>query len=350
MARYVQLSALAIVCTSLLSHGAVTGLGGLEAVAARDDGKIVAVAGQNRVVYIVDAETLRVKQRLWLGARIGNLAFNRDGSRLAVEEEDDRVRLLDLDSGKEVAKVANSSRMVASPRGNFIALRDTTNVISPRIRFLSLDDLTEKGRIELTELPSAFTFDAEAKRLIVLSRGVIGDEKRVPVVETPRDMRGLARAEYQQMHDGYESYLRTFDVATGKLLRQVRLWYTSDSDSTLLVLAGDTTFVFNRGNVCARISPMGKVSLLETRQRINHGLGSSPNGKLLLTGGLAEGTFGPLDGDKRVRFEIDELPGQAEFIARFAVRDDGGVFAVTTAYRLVRISREGKVEKAVPVY
>ncbi len=345
MVRYIQLAALAILCASAFLRGSVSGRGGLEAAAASADGKLVAVGGQNRVVYLVDAESLEVAKRIWIGARIGSLAFHHAGARLAVEDENDRIRLIDVGSGKEIAIVANASRMVASPSGELIAVRDSADVTKSRIRFLSLEDLAEKGRIDLPDYVSALTFDATGKQLIVLSRAVIGDEKRVPVHETPRDLRGLARAEFRQMHDGFDSFLRTFEIATGKMVRQARLWYTSDSDSTLLVKSGERTYVLNRGNVCARIAERGKVELFETAQRINHGLGSSADGKLLLTGGLAEGTYGSLDGDRRVRFEIPELPGQAEFLSRFAIRDDGSAFAVTTAYRLVRISREGRVRE-----
>ena len=60
------------------------GRGGLEAVAVTADVKLVAVGGQNRVVYLLDASSLEVKKRFYVGARVGNLAFSKDGKRLAV--------------------------------------------------------------------------------------------------------------------------------------------------------------------------------------------------------------------------------------------------------------------------
>src|SRR5262249_16950956 len=60
---------LSLCCCGLSLAGGVTGRGGLEAVAVSPDGKLVAAGGQNRVVYLLDAATLEVKRRIWLGAR-----------------------------------------------------------------------------------------------------------------------------------------------------------------------------------------------------------------------------------------------------------------------------------------
>jgi hypothetical protein len=55
-------------------------------------------------------------------------------------------------------------------------------------------------------------------------------------------------------------------------------------------------------------------------------------------------------GGKVERFTVDALPGWPEYFSRFVVAGDGTVYGVTTAFRLVRVSKRGKVEKAVPVY
>jgi len=49
-------------------------------VAVSADGKQVAVGGQNRVLYLLDAGTLEVKRRLWLGARVGRRRSARTAS------------------------------------------------------------------------------------------------------------------------------------------------------------------------------------------------------------------------------------------------------------------------------
>jgi hypothetical protein len=49
-------------------------------------------------------------------------------------------------------------------------------------------------------------------------------------------------------------------------------------------------------------------------------------------------------------FEIDRLPGWPEYYKGFGFGPDGTVYGVTTAYRLVRINKNGEAEKVVPVY
>ena len=64
--------------------------GGLEAVAVSPDGKSLAVGGQNRTLYLLDASTLEVRRRVWVGGRIVFLAPRglRDASLYTVPFDD----------------------------------------------------------------------------------------------------------------------------------------------------------------------------------------------------------------------------------------------------------------------
>jgi hypothetical protein len=327
----------------------LAGAGGLTAVAVRPDGKAVAVGGENRVVYLLDAGTLAVGKRFWVEARVTGLAYSADGARVLVEDETGLVRLLDAATGKEAARVAGVSRMAVSRRAGLVAVRAPDTADGAALRLLSLADLSDKGRVALPEGPSAYAFDAEGKRLVVLGKGVAGDEPRVPFADAPANLRGLARLAYQQRHDGYVAHLRTFDVASGKLLRQQKLWYTSDSPSTLLAPSGDGVRVCNLGNVCARVAADGTVTLFQTDVRINYALGASADGKHLLAGSVGEGTAGPPAG-RRVRFELPALPGRSEVLNGFAVRPGGATWGVTSAFRVFQVGADGKLGKTAAVY
>ena len=76
----------------------------------------------------------------------------------------------------------------------------------------------------------------------------------------------------------------------------------------------------------------------------------SDDRKTLLTGGLRDGTLTNLENMNMVEFQISRLPGWPEYFAGFAVHKDGTVYGVTSSFRLIKISKEGKVEKEVPVY
>jgi WD40 repeat protein len=326
----------------------VASRGGLEAVAVSPDGKVLAVGGQNRVLYLLDGATLRVKQRVWLGARIGNLAFSADGRRLAIEDDADVLRLYDVVKGKEIARMPGVAGMVAGP--DRVVVHDADVVSKGILRIYSLANLKEQAKLELPYRPAAYTFTASGKQLVILSISQKGSEKYVPATEVPEELTGLARLTFRQKYDGLESLLEVRELPKGKVLKQQRLWYTSDSDSTILARTGKATLVLNRANVCARIGSDGTISLFRTELFLNHGLGVSPDGKRLVVAGSGQGYSGPVEGGKAVRFEIDTLPGQAEYFARFAVRDDGTAYSVTTAFRVVRIGKDGKVEKVAAVY
>jgi WD40 repeat protein len=323
---------------------------GLEAVAVSPDGKLLATGGQNRVLYLLDATTLTVKQRIWLGARIGSVAFNRAGSRLLVAGDDDTLYWLDSRTGKTLHTVASTAAGATSREADLVAVRDLLHYPGTLVRFLSLTDGKEKGRVLLKEAVSALAFNRTGKQLVILTASQPGDEKKVALADAPRTLQGLARREFQLRHDGQVSFLLTFAIPTGKLVRDRKLWYTSDSGSTRLVLAGNVAYVFNFANICARISGKGEITLFETPNTFNHGLGASEDGKILVSGGMGAGHHGPIEGSKTVPFEVPRLSGRNEAFAHFAVQADGSAYGVTSAFRLVKLSREGKVEKVVPVY
>ena len=330
--------------------GGVSGRGGLEAVAVSPDGKWLAVGGQNRVVYIVDVSGT-VRSRYWLGTRIGNLAFTQDGKRLLVEDEEDLLRVLDVATGKEIQRREGVRGLVYHSATNRIAIRDSNQRSRNRLWLLSADGLRDEGAIELAYAPVAYRFDLAGKQLLVLGQSRDSkDEPRIEPKLVPSELRGLARQVFRQKNDGLQAVLGSFEVPTGKPGRSQSLWYTSDSDSTLLVQSGEIRYILNRANVCARVDAEGTIRVFALGENLHHALGASPDGRVVLTGGLGEGTHGPIEGGRRERFELKRLPGQAEYLSRFAVADDGSAWVVTTASRLGHISKEGKVDRLFPVY
>jgi len=341
-------------CLLLLSaaaaHGRPALWGGLDAVAVSADGKRVAAGGQSRVVYVLDGATLGVQQRVHVGGRVAQLAFNRDGARLLASDDGDTLHWLDPAAGKALLKVERSAGLAVTPAGDLAALRDLTFTLGTRIRFLATADGSEKGRLEIKDRLSAFTFSADGKQLVALTQSRDGDEKRVAPRDVPRNLEGLARREFIQRNDGRVADLRRFTAPAGKPVRDLTLWYTSDSDSTRLIAAGELLYMVNFSNVCAKVTATGTVSLFQTDLLFNHGLGASPDGKVLAAGGLAEGSLGPTGDSKRVKFTIQALPGRSEYFSHFAVRPDGSAYGVTSSFRLARVTKDGKVERLVAVY
>jgi WD40 repeat protein len=331
--------------------------GGLSALAVSADGKTIAVGGESRVVFLLSGPDLTVQRRIWLGSRVRGLAFSRDGSRLTVTDDGDTIRLLDVVSAKELLRADESRDLAVAAEADVGVARVRSGVRGGVLRLFSLADGRTLGEIETKENISSFGLDPRGKQLAVLTLSQESDERKVPITEVPRDFKGLARREFQLRNDGRVAILRIFSVPDGRLLREQTLWYTSDSSSTRLILSGDLCWVVNFDNSCARITAKGDVTLFETGILFNYALAASPDGKVLLAGGLREATFGPIDAsvdgppeNRRRRFRLEPLPGADEFLSAGFVRPDGTYFAATTAYRLLRVAADGKVEKVVPVY
>ena len=190
--------------------------------------------------------------------------------------------------------MADVSGMTLSPSGDLLAVRDLKRPDRPGVRVLDAASLEEKWRLSLAERASAFSFSADSKRLAVLEGGhETTEEKRTPLRETPEALKGLARQEFQQKNDGRRAWLHVCDVLEGKTMRRTSLWYTSDSDSTRLTLAGEQVTILNQADTCARVGADGAVTMFALGERSIQTLAT--DGKGVFIGGRAGGSRGPLD-------------------------------------------------------
>lgn len=322
---------------------------GLAAVAVSPDGKTVVVGGQNRVLYVVDAASFEVKKRIWTRARVGSLCFSKDGATLVLEDDAEETHLYDT-STWEPAKRLGTFGYVSFARNADLMAGATDTYGKKTVRFLSMKDGSSAGQAVSDERLAAFGLNADGTRLAALtsSDSKSGKEKKVPWNQIPKDLRGVDRKEFIQKNDGRTARLLLFEVPSGKLLSSAELWYTSDA-STDILLDGEVTYVINYSNVCARITAKGETTVFEAGS-INYGRGVAHDRKSFLVGGLRNGTYVVLDGMQKVKFSLDQLPGWPEYFAGFAVEPDGTGWGVTSACRLVKVGRDGRVMKAGPVY
>jgi dipeptidyl aminopeptidase/acylaminoacyl peptidase len=314
---------------------------GFDAVALRPDGKQLAVGGSNRVVYLLDSETLAVQRRLGTTTRVRGLAFSPDGQSVLVVDERDTLRQLEGTTGKTLATLEDARQLVISPDGTLGLVRGQT------LRLIRLADLRVLRQLETGEPAVAYAFDASGKRIVVLEQSQFSeDERRVPADEVPSKLTGLAREEFRYRHDGRISILRTLD-SEGKETGRRRLWYSSDSDSTLLVIEGDTLRILNRSQTVAHLNALGEITLRRWPLPVIHARAATADGKRVALGSRSGGR---IEGEKAVAFRWEELPGQAEFVTGLRFAPNGVLFGVTSAFRVFRVDVHGKVERIAAVY
>ncbi len=323
--------------------------GGLSSVAVSPDGKTLVVGGQSRTLYVVDAATLEVKNRIWTEARIGYLMFNKDGTKLVMETDEDCVRLYDVATWKPAGRADKATWVNAAQDADLMAaLEDDWE--KPKIHFMSMTTLVAAGSVTLKERVAAFALDAEGKKLAVLTEGKEEGEKKAEG-DRPEELEGAAANEWDQKNDGQTCKLVVYEVPSGKELASFSLWYTSSgSGSTDLLVDASGVTVVNYYNVNAKINDKGEVTLFETKNSYNYGRGVSQDRKAFLCGGLRDATYTTVQGMAMTQFEIDQMAGWPEYFEFFTFAKDGSAYGVTSAFRLVKISKEGKVEKTAPVF
>jgi WD40 repeat protein len=323
-------------------------LGGL-AVAVSPDGQTIVMAGDNRVLYVVEAASLEVKQRIWLTSTIYSLHFNKAGDKLLAEDTDDTVLLVDTQSWKVEKEVQKASVGSPSLAADTFAGLDT-NYSGHVIRFLSMSDLSEKGKVtfEKGRRVVSHGLAPDGTRLAVLTEGV-KDDSEPTAKETPKDLRGLALDEFRQKNDGRTSSFLLFEVPSGKKSDEQKLFFTTSQECKVF-FGGDDVYLVNYSNLNAKVSKDGQVTLFQMPNSFNYGMGVSADHKVLLTGGMSDGTCTVVDGMKMSPFKRDRLAGWPEYFKSFAVAADGTGYGATSGFRLLKISSGGQVEKAVPIY
>ncbi len=321
---------------------------GLGAVAVSPDGKTIVAGGQNRVLYMIDAQTMEVKQRLWTGVRIGALAYNKDGTRIVFEDEEEETEILDAATLETVKRIGKAGFVECARLADLMAVA-TDVMYRKQIRFLSMTDGSQLGSVDVADKVASYGFNAEGTRFAVLTTSSEGKENKVAYKDVPKELTGLARKEFVQKNDGKTSKLIVFEAPTGKQLRETALWYCSDTGA-MVFMNGETAYIINYSNENLIVPAEGDVKLFESQSSYNYAKGVSDDRKAFLVGGLATGTYTRIDGLSGLTFQIDRLRGWPEYFGGFAFQQDGTGWAVTSSCRLIQISKEGKFLKAVPVY
>ncbi len=336
---------------SVTASKAETPLGGL-AVSVTGDGKKLVAAGDTRTLLVLDPEKLNVLQRIFIGTTVTRLAFDRSGATLMVGDTDGTAFLYDAQTWKPRATLAKRHAAVISREANLLAGVEGEHTAGA----IFLNDLAsgvERAKILVAkeERVAALGFDPQGKRLAVLFGPIESkDEQRIQSGQIPKELKGIERDEFQQKNDGQVSILRVFNAATGAVMSEQKLFFSMNATQSHVAFDGDAVVVNNYSNLGARIEPGGAVKLFKNANGFNYGAGASPQQTAIYGGGLRNFSIVDPKSLQGPTGQIDRLPGWPEYFKGFSATDNGGaIYAGTTAYRVIRISPDGKVLAAAPV-
>jgi hypothetical protein len=324
-------------------------LGGL-AVAVSPNGKVMVAAGDNRVLYVINPAKMVVAKRVWLGTCVVDLEFNKDGSKLVAEDTDGTLHLIDAKTWNPLKKEPKAGKLSAARQAD-LAAGLSPDHSGHAIRFLSLSDLGAKGNMMFAkgEKVAALGLDPQGARVAVWLEPV-KDDSEPKGGNPPADLKGLAVDEFRLKNDGKTSRLLVFKVPGGEKQSDHKLFYSPPTGGAKILFQGDDVLVVNYTNQNARINPKGEVSLFKLDNSFNYGIGFSPDQQVLMTGGLATGTYTKVADMVKTSFRPDRLAGWPEYFKSFAVGPDGAAYGGTSGYRVIKIKPGGGFDKSYPVY
>lgn len=318
-----------------------------DGIAVHPSGKYLVAGGENRVLYVVNTNTLKVSQRIWTKARIKHLFFNKKGNRLLVMTDERALVWYDTKTWKPVYKIDKRvSRLLAvAPLAN-VAIYEIQS-FKKSFNLISLDDGKVLHTLELQNRisVSAIGLNSKGTKLAILSSSTKDESEKKE--RTPRDLSGKERALFAQKHDGRKSQLFVYDIKSGKEERNQTLWYKPfGSSGELFVTNNGDVYIASYANGHLKVSKDGKTDFFVTPNSYCYGKGFDANGKVLLAGGMRKGSITQLDSMQSIPFELERLPGFPEYFSELTMANNGKVYGVTDAYRVIEIDKSGKVRAA----
>lgn len=334
-----------VITTSL--HG--TPLNGLT-VALSPNNKTLVAAGSNRAFLRMDPATLEVKERVWNGLSITQMAFNKDGTVLAATDGDGMVTLFDATTLERKTDVKNCEIAAFSTKADLFAGIEGNRRESTTLNVWGLGDGVSKMKTTITPkiAVAAVALDLDGKLAAVLYEGQsdAAEAKSNPDAA----VKGFERTIAQQKGDGRTSRVEFYSVPGGKKLASRTLYYAC-SGTASAVLQGGKMIVVNYQNQNAVIGQDGSVKMFECANSYNYGIGFATDHSMILTGGLANLSLTTTADLVSKDFTVKErLPSWPEYFRGFAGNAEGSLFGATDGYRVLAINRNASVKLEKPTF
>ena len=330
---------------------AATPKNALGAIAVSPNGKTVLAAGDNRVLYVLNANKLSVKKSIWIGVNPLSIHYAKKGGTIAIHDTTNGLTFYDTKTWKLIAGVADAVSIAVAEKANWIiaAGRTRGRGENAETSLYAYDLATGKQVLSVKAKTSVQAIGAltDASRIFALSRPIKTEDEKTE--KPPANLKGEDRDKFRQEHDGRVSQFVTFGK-DGKEIGRYTTWYSSTSFVQLVAL-GKSTLALTYNNINADLDRTGKqTKLFKTKNRINYGFGHSVTHGRLASGGLSNGAILNLTDRTSVAFKIDKIGGWPEYFKGFATAKDGTIYGGTSAYRLAKIAPDGAVIMVVPVY
>ena len=340
-------------CTSTLTAVAQAGIpkGGLAAITVSPDGKTIYAAGDNRVLYVIDAEDLSVKKRIWIKLNPYELILSKSGKTLVLHDSSGMLSFFDSKTFKRkklvkdaetIAVARDSGSIVAAARSSGRGDKATTAFAVYKI---GTAKRTLKGKIK-GKIGSIGVLSDGSKIFAITDAEKTDTEKKE---KAPKDLRGIERDTFVQKHDEKSSQVITMN-GKGEETARAATWATPGSSAVISATKSGLRIANSSNKNLAMDFKAEQVSLFKTESFGHYGYVFSADGSKLISGGLRKGAITDFKNDESITFELKKIGGWPEYFEGFAIGPKGNIYGGTSAYRLMKLSPDGEVLKEVPIF
>lgn len=321
------------------------------AVALSPDGERLVVAGENRTLYLLDADTFDVTERYYLGhAPVRLVVTNSD--RVWLLDEEEELFMFDLETAKLESVAKEVLAFTAAPMAGklLFAIQEADKTI---LKLLQLDDakvlrtweLEEPVRVETVALSADGTQAGYFSKTLEET-----SEQNSAKEDLPPGLSDAERKAWDQQRDGRAAEATVWETQSGKKLWERRTYFVATGSTCALIHEGRMC-VAGFGNFNASIPEEGPVQTYAASDHLNYAMAFSEDGQWLYSGGRGEGAFTPLrEPEQSVVFALNDLAESDETFTGFAGRGDGKIYATTSAWRLFEFDQDAKIIRWTPVY
>ncbi|MCG6904583.1 MAG: hypothetical protein LJE68_18080 [Rhodobacter sp.] len=322
----------------------------ISAVAVSPDGATVMVAGDNRVLYTVDAATLDVTSRRYVPEQIRWMQYSSDGDTLFWRTQERTFAAVGLGSFKTRFSAENISSVAYAPGASRLLLLEN-NYKGGVLHLLAAHNGKNVLKLEMPELrteDATISDDGATALLLTNSESSDAEEKAQP----GSDLKGHAKFEFRQQHDGYISKIVAVDLKAGTFA-VASSWYRISNPSQVRML-GDAAVFVNSVSDSGTVGADGSSRLLDLGERFSSHIRISDDGESIVMSSGRDVAVHPLaDGvaGAPVReLEADDLPGPSERVTAMDEAADGTLYLGTSGYRLWKVAPGASEVQAAPVF